>query len=91
MSTTPDSWEAVMQAEDPALTRRHRRSGVPREIRLMLRLREAAEALGMCEDSFTRHVAPEIAMVRRGKLRLVPVGELERWVHENAVQVRGDR
>ncbi len=91
MSITPDSWEAAMQAEDKALTPRSRKSGAPRKIRLMLRLREAAEALGMCEDSFTRHVAPEIAMVRRGKLRLVPIGELERWVHENPVQVRGGR
>ncbi len=91
MSTTPDSWEAVMQAEDRSLPHCSRKGGAPRKIRLTLRLREAAEALGMCEDSFTRHVAPEIAMVRRGKLRLVPIGELERWVHQNAVQVRGDR
>jgi hypothetical protein len=37
----------------------------------------------MSVDSFERHVQPEIRLVRRGKLRLIPVAELNRWVHEN--------
>lgn len=52
--------------------------------RLALTREEAAAAIGMKIDSFERHVQPTIRMVRRGKLRLVPVAELERWLAENA-------
>ena len=45
---------------------------------------DAAEALGMSLDSFERHVQPEIRLVRRGRMRLVPVAELERWLADNA-------
>ncbi|MGI8921112.1 MAG: hypothetical protein ACR2HD_05500 [Solirubrobacteraceae bacterium] len=45
---------------------------------------EAAAALAMSIDSFERHVQPDVRMIRRGKLRLVPVAELERWAIENA-------
>src|SRR4051794_24408456 len=45
---------------------------------------EAAESLGMSPDSFERYVQPEIKLIRRNTLRLVPVPELERWVAENA-------
>jgi hypothetical protein len=38
----------------------------------------------MSLDSFERHVQPELRLIRRGKLRLVPVTELERWANENA-------
>jgi hypothetical protein len=38
----------------------------------------------MSLDSFERHVQPELRLIRRGKLRLVPVAELERWANENA-------
>jgi hypothetical protein len=41
----------------------------------------------MSVDSFERHVQPEIRLVRRGKLRLVPVAELGRWVEENMSDV----
>ena len=40
---------------------------------------EAAASLGMSLDSFERHVQPELRLIRRGKLRLVPIVELERW------------
>ncbi len=46
--------------------------------------REAAEALGVSRDFFDAHVKPELRVVRRGRLVLVPVRELERWVEENA-------
>jgi hypothetical protein len=39
----------------------------------------AAEMVGMSVDSFERYVQPEIRLIRRGKLRLVPITELERW------------
>lgn len=52
--------------------------------RLALTRVEAARALGMSIDSFERYVQPELRLVRRGKLRLVPVAEIERWLAANA-------
>ena len=52
--------------------------------RVALSRQEAAVSLGMSLDSFERHVQPELRLIRRGKLRLVPVVELERWASENA-------
>jgi excisionase family DNA binding protein len=52
--------------------------------RLALTRSEAARSLGMSLDSFERHVQSQIRLVRRGKLRLVPVTELERWLEANA-------
>jgi hypothetical protein len=40
----------------------------------------AAAMLGMSLTSFEGQVQPEIKLIRRGRLRLVPVKELERWV-----------
>lgn len=53
-------------------------------LRLGLTRREAADALGMSLNSFERHVQPHIRLVRTGKLRIVPIKELERWLEENA-------
>lgn len=55
--------------------------GVPR---VALTRGEAAEALGISIDSFERHVQPELRLIRRGRMRLVPVRELERWADRNA-------
>jgi len=52
--------------------------------RLALTRPEAATALGMSVNSFERHVQPELRLVRRGKLRLIPVAEIERWLDQNA-------
>ena len=52
--------------------------------RVALSRQEAAMSLGMSLDSFERHVQPELRLIRRGKLRLVPLAELERWANENA-------
>jgi hypothetical protein len=52
--------------------------------RVALSRQEAAASLGMSLDSFERHVQPELKLIRRGKLRLVPLVELERWAIENA-------
>ena len=62
-------------------------AGVPR---LALTRAEAAAALGISLDSFERYVQPEIRMVRRGSMRLVPVRELERWLEENAERILGE-
>jgi hypothetical protein len=45
---------------------------------------EAAAALSMSIDSFERYVQSDLRCVRRGRLRLFPVVELERWAQENA-------
>jgi hypothetical protein len=52
--------------------------------RLALTREEAAAALGMSLDSFERHVQPTLRLVRLGRMRLVPIAELERWLEENA-------
>ncbi|MEA2496364.1 MAG: hypothetical protein QOJ29_4275, partial [Thermoleophilaceae bacterium] len=55
--------------------------------RFALTREEAARSLGMSLDSFERYVQPELKLIRKGKLRLVPVAELERWVEDNAEPV----
>jgi hypothetical protein len=52
--------------------------------RLSLNKQEAAVCLGLSVDSFERYVQPELRVIRRGRLRLFPVIELERWIAENA-------
>ena len=58
--------------------------------RVALTRPEAAAALGMSIDSFERHVQPELRIIRRGRMRLIPVHELERWAAENAAFTLGD-
>lgn len=60
------------------------RAPVPR---VALTREEAAAALGMSLDSFERHVQPDLRLIRRGKLRLVAVAELERWAQESSEHV----
>jgi hypothetical protein len=38
----------------------------------------------MSLDSFERHVQPSLRMCRLGRMRLVSIRELERWVEEHA-------
>lgn len=59
----------------------NRAGSVPR---LALSKVEAADALSMSVDSLERYVMPSVKVVRRGRLVLVPVTELERWLRENA-------
>jgi hypothetical protein len=58
--------------------------------RLALRKTEAAQALGMSVDFFENHVLHELRIVRRGRLILVPIRELERWLGENQHRTLGD-
>lgn len=62
-----------------------------RNIRLALSKPDAAAALDISVNSFERHVQPELRVVRRGKLRLFPVAELERWLRENSERVFEER
>jgi excisionase family DNA binding protein len=52
--------------------------------RLALSPTEAAAALGVSRDYFDDHVKRELRVVRRGKLVLIPVAELERWLQREA-------
>lgn len=54
--------------------------------RIALTPPEAAAAIGVGPDFFDANVAPELRLIRRGRKRLVPVAELERWVAETAVR-----
>jgi hypothetical protein len=52
--------------------------------RIALTPAEAAAAIGVGPDFFDENVAPHLRLIRRGRKRLVPVSELERWVAESA-------
>jgi hypothetical protein len=58
--------------------------------RIALTPAEAAAAIGVGPDFFDANVAAELRLVRRGRKRLVPVSELERWTAENADQPIAD-
>lgn len=58
----------------------------PRVPRLALSKSEAAEALGVSVDFLEAHILHELRIVRRGRRRLIPVRELERWLDENAAR-----
>jgi excisionase family DNA binding protein len=57
---------------------------IERVPRLALRPDEAAASLGVSRDFFDEHVAPQLRTVRHGRLRMVPVRELERWLEREA-------
>lgn len=65
-----------------------RQLGVPR---LALRVDEAAAALGVSDDFYREHVAPDLRITRRGRVRLVAVTELQRWLEDNAETLLDDR
>jgi hypothetical protein len=60
--------------------------------RLALRREEAAAAIGVSVDHFDAHVRHELRAVRRGRIVVYPVRELERWLEKNAASVlEGER
>lgn len=64
--------------------------------RIALTPAEAAPTIGVGLDFFDANVASELRIVKRGRKRLIPVAELERWVVESAedpiaTQIRGRR
>jgi hypothetical protein len=66
-------------------------SGQRRHVpRLALSRSEAAEALGVGITTFKTRIAPELRVVRQGKVRLYPVADLERWLDANAERVLDD-
>ena len=60
--------------------------------RLALTKTGAAEALGVSVDFLEQHVMPELRVVRRGRRRLIALGELERWLQQSgeAVPLQAD-
>lgn len=42
--------------------------------------------LGVSEDFFTAHIAPELMWIRRGAAKLVSLRELERWLESSTIQ-----
>ena len=58
--------------------------------RLALSKAEAADALGVSVDFLEQHVLHELRIVRRGRRRLIPLTELQRWIDLNAQRTLGD-
>lgn len=54
--------------------------------RLALSPDEAAAAVGVSRDFFDEHILPELRVVRRGRRRLVPIRELERWLSDEGAR-----
>jgi len=54
--------------------------------RLALSISEAAQALGVSDDFLREHILDELRVVHRGRRRLVPVRELERWLEREAAR-----
>ena len=52
---------------------------------------DAAAALAMSVDSFERYVMADVRCIRRGRLRLFPVDELQRWANDNAERLLESR
>ena len=63
---------------------------VPHPPRLALSQQDAADALGVSADFFQQHLRHELRCVRRGRRRLYPVAELERWLTESATRAGSD-
>lgn len=52
--------------------------------RLALTREEAAAAIGVSLSFFAEHIQPELRLVRRGNVRLVPITALDEWLRRNA-------
>ena len=52
--------------------------------RLALSVEQACAALSVSWDTWKAQIEPEVRIVRVGRRKLIPVAELERWLHEHA-------
>lgn len=50
---------------------------------LVLPVDKAAASLGLSETNFRNNVLPHVRSIKGGRARIVPVIELERWLHLN--------
>jgi excisionase family DNA binding protein len=74
---------------DPAVAQaaiQRRGASADSSLRLALAPDEAAEALSVSRDFFDEHILPELRIIRRGRRRLIPIRELESWLHESATR-----
>ena len=53
-------------------------------LRLAVSPTDAARMLGVSRDFFDEHIGHELRVVRRGRLKLVPIREIERWLDREA-------
>ena len=51
---------------------------------LAIPVADAAASLGLSENTSRHNVLPHIRSIKVGRMLIVPVIELERWVHLNA-------
>jgi hypothetical protein len=58
--------------------------------RLAYRVGEAAQVLGMSEDSFSRYVAPRLKWSRFGAVKLVSLRELEAFLERTSAHTLDD-
>ncbi len=54
---------------------------------MALSIEQACAALGVSWDTWAEHIAADVRIVRVGRLKRVPVRELERWLEEHAESV----
>ena len=54
--------------------------------RVALTREEAAQSLGIGVESFRLHVQPDLRVIRRGRIVLIPLCELEKWCETNATR-----
>jgi hypothetical protein len=52
--------------------------------RQALSIQEACESLGVSWDFWHEQIEPEVRLVRRGRRKMVPTAELDRWLDANA-------
>jgi hypothetical protein len=66
-----------------------RTSGNDREPipRLALNVGEACEALGVSHETWVRHIASDVKVVRLGRRKLIAVAELQRWLDEHGERI----
>jgi hypothetical protein len=57
--------------------------------RLSYNKSEAASSLGVSVDFLEEHVLPDLRVCRKGRLVLIPIKEIERWLDRNAASVWG--
>lgn len=65
----------------------HDRQPIAPVPRTALTREEAAASLGIGLTTFKETVQPHLRLVRRGKVRMIPVTELQRFLDENAERV----
>ena len=54
--------------------------------RLAVDVGEAAAVLSVSREFFDDHIRDELRWVRKGRLRLVAIAELERWLERKATR-----